>query len=45
MMTAIAATRCEKPVTLTEAEAVNKSYPDFWQEYTRLGGSVKEVTV
>ena len=40
MMTAIAATRCEKPVTLTGAESVKKSYPDFWQEYERVGGSL-----
>ena len=38
MMTAIAATRCENPVTLTGAEAVNKSYPNFWEEYERLEG-------
>ena len=44
MMTAIAATRCKKPVTLTGAECVNKSYPDFWKEYERLGGQVEEVT-
>ena len=43
MMTAIAATRCERPVTLTGAEAVNKSYPDFWKEYARLGGKLQEV--
>lgn len=45
MMTAVAATRCEKPVTLTGAESVDKSYPDFWSEYERLGGQVKEGTV
>lgn len=44
MMAAVAATRCEKPVTLTGAESVNKSYPDFWKEYERLGGQVKEET-
>lgn len=42
MMTAVAATRCENPVILTGAEAVNKSYPSFWEEYAHLGGSVKE---
>lgn len=44
MMTAIAATRCQESVTLTGAEAVNKSYPDFWQEYARMGGNIREVT-
>lgn len=39
MMAAIAATRCDKPITITGAECVAKSYPDFWAEYARLGGS------
>ena len=43
MMAAIAATRCEAPVTLTGGASVNKSYPTFWQEYTRLGGRIEEV--
>ena len=38
MMAAIAATRCKGPVALLGAECVNKSYPDFWEEYQRLGG-------
>ena len=25
-------------VTILGAEAVNKSYPSFWEEYKRLGG-------
>jgi len=41
MMVAIAATRCEKPVTITGAECVAKSYPDFWEEYERLGGKLE----
>lgn len=40
MMTAIAATRCEAPVTLTGGSSVAKSYPDFWEEYQRLGGTI-----
>ena len=40
MMAAIAATRCEKPVTVLGAECVAKSYPNFWEEYERLGGSL-----
>lgn len=44
MMAAVAATRCEEPVTLTGAESVNKSYPNFWEEYARLGGKIREVT-
>ena len=41
MMAAIAATRCEKPVTIRGAECVAKSYPSFWEEYERLGGRTR----
>ena len=40
MMTAVAATRCQAPVTLTGAESVNKSYPTFWEHYVNLGGRI-----
>ena len=40
MMAAIAATRCEKPVTITGAECVKKSYPGFWEDYEKLGGQL-----
>ena len=39
MMAAVAATRCQKPVTITGAECVQKSYPAFWEDFRRLGGS------
>lgn len=38
MAAAIAATVCAAPVTILGAEAVKKSYPQFWAEYRRLGG-------
>ena len=41
MMTAVAATRCAAPVTITGAECVAKSYPDFWEDYERLGGQIQ----
>ena len=40
MMAAIAAIRCEGPVTITGAECVKKSYPDFWEDYRSLGGKL-----
>ena len=40
MSAAIAATFCEEPVTILGAEAVNKSYPDFWEDFNRLGGKL-----
>ncbi|MDR0913552.1 MAG: 3-phosphoshikimate 1-carboxyvinyltransferase [Oscillospiraceae bacterium] len=36
MSLAIAATKSTAPITITGAEAVNKSYPDFWNEFNRL---------
>ena len=36
MMAAVAAARCREAVILTGAEAVEKSYPDFWKDYDRL---------
>ena len=43
MMAAIAAIRCEKPVTITGAECVKKSYPRFWEDYEALGGLVQKT--
>ena len=39
MAAAIAAARCADPVTILGAEAIKKSYPDFWDDYRRLGGN------
>lgn len=38
MAAAMASTVCREPVTLLGAQAVNKSYPLFWEEFHRLGG-------
>ena len=40
MMAAVAATRCQKPVTLLGAHCVKKSYPNFWEHYRMLGGDL-----
>ena len=40
MSAAVAAIACDSPVVLHGAEAVNKSYPAFWDDYRRLGGRV-----
>ena len=37
MSLAVASTVCRQPVTITQAEAVNKSYPDFWKDLASLG--------
>lgn len=40
MACAIAATRCESSVTILGAQAVEKSYPDFFHHYRELGGKI-----
>lgn len=40
MAGAIAALRCEHPVTILGVEAVNKSYPAFFEDYQQLGGMI-----
>ncbi|NLL45996.1 MAG: 3-phosphoshikimate 1-carboxyvinyltransferase [Clostridiales bacterium] len=42
MMAAIAAAACVKPVTIKNAEAVNKSYPNFFRDFRSLGGRANE---
>lgn len=40
MACAVAALKAAGPVTIEEAEAVNKSYPDFYGHLQQLGGNV-----
>ncbi len=40
MATAVAALRAEGPVQIENADAINKSYPDFFGDLTKLGVSV-----
>jgi 3-phosphoshikimate 1-carboxyvinyltransferase len=42
MALAVAATRCEAPVIISNASCVKKSYPDFWEHYKVLGGRIDE---
>lgn len=42
MSAAIAATVCTGPVTILGAECVEKSDPQFWAEYRRLGGTYEQ---
>ena len=41
MMAAIAAARCTGDVWISGAEAVNKSYPAFFEHFRMLGGNVE----
>lgn len=38
MMAAVASIGCEGEVVIRGAEAVNKSYPGFWEDFNSLGG-------
>lgn len=40
MAAAVAATVCSGPVTVHNAQAVEKSYPHFWDDYHSLGGKL-----
>jgi 3-phosphoshikimate 1-carboxyvinyltransferase len=40
MTIAVAAIRAKAPVVIKNAEAVNKSYPNFFKDYQSLGGDV-----
>ena len=42
MSAAIASTICRKEVIILGAECVKKSYPRFWEEFSRLGGSYEQ---
>ncbi len=40
MSLAIAATVCNKEIILENSNCVNKSYPNFWDDYVKLGGVI-----
>lgn len=41
MAMAIASIKCEEPLTITNSEAVKKSYPEFWEDFKKLGGVIE----
>ncbi|MBR2219601.1 MAG: 3-phosphoshikimate 1-carboxyvinyltransferase, partial [Phascolarctobacterium sp.] len=41
MSLAIAVQKCTEPFTLTGASSVQKSYPEFWQDYKLVGGKIE----
>lgn len=42
MMLGIASTRCKEPIIIKDTECVAKSYPDFWDVFKTLGGTINE---
>lgn len=45
MALAVASTRCEEAVIIRDSECVEKSYPEFWDEFRKLGGYTHEFDV
>lgn len=45
MACATAALTADGPVKINGAEAVNKSYPEFWSHWQKLGGKVQAIAV
>lgn len=43
MSAAVAASVCESAVEIDGAEAVNKSYPDFWEDASSLGAKISGI--
>ena len=43
MALSIAATRAKNPVVIEEANSIEKSYPNFYEDYILLGGKVDEL--
>ena len=41
MAMSVAALRCENSVTITDRESINKSYPNYFEDYKMLGGIIK----
>ncbi len=44
MAAAVAATVCREAVTILQADSTEKSYPQFWQDYEKLGGALCTVS-
>ncbi|MCY6485007.1 3-phosphoshikimate 1-carboxyvinyltransferase [Clostridium aestuarii] len=42
MAMAVASVKCKEPLTITNSNAVKKSYPQFWNDFSMLGGKIDE---
>ena len=43
MSMAVASLRCDQPVLIRDPLCVNKSYPDFYQDFIKTGGKVDVI--
>lgn len=41
MALAVASIACEEPLIINNSEAVEKSYPNFWEEFKNVGGDIE----
>ena len=41
MAMAVASIRCEEPIVIKDSYVVNKSYPNFWEDFAKLGGVIE----
>ncbi|NLK71431.1 MAG: 3-phosphoshikimate 1-carboxyvinyltransferase [Clostridiales bacterium] len=45
MAMAIASIKCTSTVKITNSDAINKSYPAFWDDFKILGGNLNELSL
>lgn len=45
MALAVASIRCKEPVIIRDSISVEKSYPNFWEDYRSLGGETGEFNL
>lgn len=45
MALAVASIKCTGPIIIEDSECVKKSYPNFWEDFRRLGGNINEQYV
>ena len=43
MMCSVISAKCKNPVIIEDANAVNKSYPEFFEDFKKLGGEVEVI--
>ena len=45
MMATVLTSKCNQRVTIKNVECINKSYPNFWEDYRKLKGLFVEETL
>ena len=45
MALAVASQRCTEPLTILDAKCVSKSYPEFWNDFSSIGGKFNVVNL